>query len=258
MKSKILFCLSLVVFLQLMFSVVYAQGIGKDDISNNRLLSENVQIISGTLDDNIRYISDAYLNDSSSYPYLVYVDNTSPDSTVYVYNNDNQYISGSPDSLTDESLRIVDYSVNNDTLNVDKFTYSENGSSLYGDGTLEKYRINYNSGYTNPVLEVIYVNDNKNELETLQYNNYGNSRGYTTYSYNGNYQNSEVILIDPVFSDVTNVSNDFSDVYDNFRQNNVNGDYPITLTEFNEYYEDNEFLNSNIGYSYYIDGQIHK
>jgi len=62
----------------------------------------------------------------------------------------------------------------------------------------------------------------------------------------------------PVLVDVTNVSNDFSDVYDNFRQNNVNGDYPITLTEFNEYYEDNEFLNSNIGNSYYIDGQIYK
>jgi hypothetical protein len=262
MKNKILIYVSFIIFLQFMFSIAYAQDITRDDIINNKLSSENVRVISGTLDDNIKDMSNTYFDncnynryyDNFLYNYPDYTVSTDiyPDSTVYVYNNNKKGFGSNV--LTKESLRVVDYTTYNDTLNVDKFTYSKDNFNIYSDGSLEEYRINYNSGYTNPVLDVTYVNDNTNELSSLQYNDYGNYKQYTTYDFDKRYQSSEVILNDHDYI-ITNVNNN-SDIYDEFRQSNiVNDNDPLILIQENEFYDDGQYINKNINYFYYINGE---
>ena len=291
MKFKIILSfLCLMVFLQFIISPVYAEdeyGFRNWDLCDVDNINENIYnqidaisedyFDSEKLEDNVLIYLDSNLYDTVWTNYytesstnndffknniesgnIISTSTVHPDSIVYTYNNINTqgdyYFGRDPKVITQEYLEVIDYSTDNDSLNIDKFNYNVSTINSNNSEDSEEFNINLNYETVAPELNMSYRNDSESKLSSLKYLDGGSVESIDTYSCIGCMPCEYLGLENKNFEPV---SDEFYDSYEGYKENFVNDSSALMLRHNSQEYVDGEKFKSDLELSYYIDGVIY-
>jgi len=290
MKLKIFNVLLLLLLLQLILVPIYAEdeyGCGNWDICDVDNINENIYnqidaisedyFDSEKLEDNVLIYLDSNLYDTVWTKYytesstnndffknniesgnIISTSTVHPDSIVYTYNNINTqgdyYFGRDPKVITQEYLEVIDYSTDNDSLNIDKFNYNVSTINSNNSEDSEEFNINLNYETVAPELNMSYRNDSESKLSSLKYLDGGSVESIDTYSCIGCMPCEYLGLENKNFEPV---SDEFYDSYEGYKENFVNDSSALMLRHNSQEYVDGEKFKSDLELSYYIDGVIY-
>jgi hypothetical protein len=292
MKLKILNFLLLLIFLQLILCFVYAednsfieydiykinnltsninnkvQDVSKEYFNSERFENTDYLVISNNLNTSEDVLAKHYTDSSVKYDFdnfqIDYINTictktSCKDSTIYeLYSVDYGYNyipqKSLPNYTIQEYLKVIDYSPNNDTLNIDSTKYNSSSINNYYKDKVDVSNFNY-INKDNVKLDVVYVDTYGNQLNILNYHDSGNSVCVDRYSCIGNRPTYSMNLDN---RSSINIEENYLGFYENYKSNSTFEDSALMIRHVLEDYKSLEEPNSNHELLYYIDGQLYK